>query len=49
MTERRAIGHTTTTCGRCGHEGLVPGFDADRRVYELCADCGAEHAVELVA
>ena len=23
MRERRAIGHTTTTCGLCGHQGLV--------------------------
>ncbi len=28
---------------------LRAGFDVDRRVYELCADCGAKHAVELVA
>jgi transposase len=64
MRERRAIGHTTTSCGPCGHLGLVlteslqvrrglarlrPGFDADRRVYELCEDCGSKHAVELVA
>ncbi len=64
MRERRAIGHTTTSCGLCGHQGLVltesqlvrrglarlrPGFDADRRVYELCEDCGAKHTVELVA
>ncbi len=64
MRERRAIGHTNTSCGLCGHQGLVrtesllvrrglsrlrPGFDADRRVYELCEDCGAKHAVELVA
>ncbi len=64
MRERRAIGHTTTACGLCGHQGLVltesqlvrsglsrlrPGFDADRRVYELCEGCGAKHAVELVA
>ncbi len=64
MRERRAIGHTTTSCGLCGHQGLVlteslvvrrglaplrPAFDADRRVYELCEDCGAKHAVDLVA
>ena len=64
MRERRAIGHTNTSCGRCGQQGLGltgsqlvrrgltrlrPGFDVDRRVYELCEDSGAEHAVELVA
>ena len=64
MTEQRAIGHTTTSRGLCGHQGLVltesqlarrglarlrRGFDADRRVYELCKDCGAKHAVEPVA
>ena len=64
MRERRAIGHTTTSCGLCGHQGLVltesqlmrsglarlrPGFDTDRRVYELCEGCGARHAVEPVA
>ena len=64
MRERRAIGHTNTSCGLCGRQGLLlteslmvrrglgrlrPGFDADRRVYELCGDCGAKHVVELVA
>jgi hypothetical protein len=34
---------------RRGLARLRPGFDADRRVYELCEDCGAKHAVELVA
>ncbi|WP_279432635.1 hypothetical protein [Geodermatophilus obscurus] len=28
---------------------LRPGFDVDRRVYELCEGCNARHAVELVA
>ena len=23
MRERRSIGHTSTTCGLCGHRGLV--------------------------
>jgi hypothetical protein len=64
MRERRAIGHTNTSCGLCGHQGLIltesvrvrrgltrlrPAFDADRRVYERCEDCGAKHTVELVA
>ncbi len=61
MRERRAIGPTSTSCGLCGHQGLVliesllvrrgqarlrRGFNVDRRVYE---DCGARHAVDLVA
>ena len=64
MRQRRAIGHTNTACGLCGHLGLLltesqqarrglarlkPGFDADRRVYEVCEDCGARHTIELVA
>ena len=64
MRERRAIGHMTTTCGLCGHQGLVPtesqlvrrgpaglrpGSDVDRRGHGRCEDCGAEHAVELIA
>ncbi len=28
---------------------LRPGFDVDRRVYELCEGCDAKHTVELVA
>ena len=34
---------------RRGLARLRPGFDADRRGYEFCEDCGAEHAVERVA
>jgi len=34
---------------RRGLARLRPGFDVDRRVYELCEDCGAKHVVELVA
>ena len=64
MRERRSIGHTGTTCGLCGPQGLVltesrlvrrglsrllPRFDGQPRMYELCESCGAKHAVELVA
>ena len=34
---------------RRGAAWLRPGFDADARLYELCRECGAKHAVELVA
>ena len=34
---------------RRGLAWLRPGFDADARLYELCRECGAKHAIEMVA
>jgi hypothetical protein len=45
----QALVPTESQLVRRGLARLRQGFDADRRVYELCEDCGAKHAVQLGA
>ncbi len=42
----RGLALTESRFLRRGLDRLRPGFDPDARVYELCGDCGAKHAVE---